>query len=117
MAETEVFNKLLEAVVTNNEQAFTDAVQLGRHYNFSTHTLFLLLKKIEFWCRIKGLVPLLPEEENALVKIQSVFRKWCVRKKLMNKYILLKNLSTTDSVHYASLAYKYYNVLNINHSP
>ena len=107
-----VFDALLKSVLTNDEAAFTTAIRLGQRNNMSQHQLLLVLQKVELWCRMKGLVPLHYNEEAALVKLQSAFRMWYVRKKLLDKYTLYKKLSATDSIEYAALAHKYYVVLN-----
>ena len=107
-----MFDALLKAVLTNDEAGFTTAIELGQRNNMSKHQMYIVLQKVELWCRMRGLVPLLRHEANALVKLQSMFRVWYVRKKLFDKYLLYKKLSATDSTHYAILAHRHYRVLN-----
>lgn len=109
---SEVFDAVLKAILTNDETGFTEALNLGLRLNMSKHQLFLVLQKVELWCRMRGLAPLHFNEETALIKLQSMFRMWYVRKSMQNKMALYKNLSMTDSEHYAALAHKYYRVLN-----
>lgn len=109
---SDVFDLLLRAILTNDETGYAEVLNLAQQQNMSKHQLYLALQKVEFWCRMKGLVPLQRNEEAALIKLQSLFRRWYVRKCLRDKLNLYKNLSTTDSAHYALIAHKYYRLVN-----
>lgn len=111
----EIFNQMLRAVLTNDEQDFHSIVNNAMwHHHFTEDQMIVILQKVEKWCRMKGLTPLLEHEETALVKLQSLFRLWYIRKKMYEKYLLYKRLSFLDCEQYALTAHKYYKLLRLH---
>lgn len=113
MTENALFRELMEAILTNDEVRFKNAVESAARNNYSQHQLYLILHKVERWCRYTGLSPMLQEEATALVKIQSLFRMWYERCRLREKYNLYCKLCTEDSENYAAIAHKYHTILNM----
>lgn len=113
MSGDEIFHRLLHAMLLKDESKFDAAVTDAAQMNISPPQLQHIMEKIELWCRMKGLLPLKPNEYLALLKLQSFFRCRYVRLKLMEKYKLYVRLSMTDSEDYACLAHKYHRILKL----
>lgn len=109
------FHQILRAILTQNKQLFDETVSAGRENNYTEDDFHIIIDRVDFWCRIRGLKPLLQAETQAVLKLQAVFRKWYTRRKLFQKYELYTRLSQTDDQHYAVIAQKYLNVLKIIH--
>ena len=107
-----VFQNILRAVISGNKTLFEETVARATNNNYTDEDLLEIIRRVDFWCRTRGLKPLLPAERQAVLKIQSVFRRWHTRRKLLKRYELFTRLSHTDFHEYATVAQKYHTLLH-----
>lgn len=104
--ETAVVN----GVVTGDRRWCMVADRIAVEQNITRKDVSIAKIKIERWLRTRGILRMLPFEKQALLKLQSFFRKYLTRCNLWRKYAILLRLSS-DSRENALKAALYYKVL------
>lgn len=105
--EKEFEHMLLRAIITNDHELFKRSMQVAIMCHFDQETIDKCHTNILRWLRHHNVSPLLVNEARAIVKIQTLVRKWLVRKELYPKYRMLMNLAHNGSLMYLPDAYKY----------
>lgn len=103
---------LLEALLDNSETLHAEAQAHATEHNLTQNQIDTACDKVTSWLRFHGITKLRTHERSALIRIQSFFRKYLVRKRLFEQLHFWTRLAKTDCLEHMKHAEKIYNVLN-----
>tara|TARA_Y100000992_G_scaffold301766_1_gene273545 strand:- start:1926 stop:2297 length:372 start_codon:yes stop_codon:yes gene_type:complete len=103
---------LLLAILDNSETLHREAQDYATSQNFTQQQINIACRKVTSFLRWHGVQKLLPKEQSALLKLQSFFRMYLVRKRLRKEMDYWERLAKLDSMEHMKEAEKIYKVLN-----
>ena len=104
---------LLRSVLTNDPIYCILAEQMALRDHFTQEDLLWSKRQVERWLRTRGFRQMLPFEYRSLLRIQSFWRSYKVRKELFFQYELYRRLAFCDTEDHASRASVLQRVLKI----
>ena len=102
---------LLVAILDNSEEQHVQAQQYARDQNFTQKDVDTACKRVLSFLRWHGIDELHDNEKQALIKIQSFFRRLLVEKKLRKQMQYWERLGKVDAVEHFAKAEEIYKVL------
>ena len=93
--ETAVVN----GVVTGDRRWCILADRIATEQNITNQDVMASKIKIEKWLRTRGILKMLPHEKQALLTLQSFFRKYLARCGMWRKYAIFQRLSSDNKDH------------------
>lgn len=105
MSPTEAYeNLVIRAVITNDNTTWTEAYALSQAFNFAPYQVERCHANVERWLRLHGVTSMEAHEKAATLLIQSVIRRWLVRRVLKQQYDMYARLAQFDSPDYCKRA-------------
>lgn len=105
MSPSEAYENLVtRAVLTNDNQAWMEAHALSYTFGFPPQRVEACHSNVERWLRLHGVTSMEDNEKAALLLIQSVTRRWLVKRVLKHHYNMYSRLAKFDSPDYCKRA-------------
>ena len=90
---------VLNGVLTGDRRWCVFADRIADRENFTEQDILLVKRRVEKWLRTRGIFKMLPFEEQALLKMQAVARRFIVRMSLWRRYGIMERLSFDTHYH------------------
>jgi hypothetical protein len=102
---------VLRAVINNSEELHLEAQNYANEHNLTETQIDRACENVTNFIGQYGIQYFLPQETNAIVKIQAFFRKLLVRKKLLQNMQFWERLAKSDCIEHIHKAEQIHTVL------
>lgn len=101
---TEYEKLVTKAILTNDNDLWSEADVLSRNMEFTPHQLEKCHSNVERWLRLHGVTSMEKHEKAAVLLIQSCIRRWLIKKMLTRQYNMYYRLAKLDSLDHSRRA-------------
>jgi len=112
MTSHQLEQMLLVAIIENSEEQHTQAQEYATLHNFTQDQITSACNKVTSFLRFHGVSNLLPNEQQALVKLQSFLRMCIIQIRLRKEMQYWHRLAIIDNMEHIKKAEKIFKVIN-----